>query len=103
LVLPKICRRFPWLELIWAAGGYNSWQVDAALAKVPRLRMEIVQRSDDRKRFVILPRRWVVERTLSWLARNRRLAKDFENLAETLATFVTLAYIQLALRRFARA
>src|SRR6202140_5629522 len=45
-----------------------------------------------------LPRRWVVERTFSWFGRNRRLAKDFENLAETLATFVTLASIQLALR-----
>jgi transposase len=48
-------------------------------------------------------RRWVVERTFSWFGRNRRLAKDFENLAETLATFVTLASIQLALGRLARA
>ena len=50
-----------------------------------------------------LPRRRVVERTFSWFGRNRRLAKDFENLAETLAIFVTLASIQLALRRLARA
>ena len=42
LVLDRIRRRFPWLEPIWADGGYNAWQVDAALAKVPRLRMEIV-------------------------------------------------------------
>jgi transposase len=47
--------------------------------------------------------RWVVERTFSWFGRNRRLAKDFENLAETLASFVTLASIQLAVRRLARA
>jgi transposase len=100
-VLDKIRRRFPWLELIWADGGYNAWQ--AAAAKVPLLRMEIVKRSDDMKGFVVLPRRWVVERTFSWFGRNRRLAKDFENLAETLATFVTLASIQLALRRLARA
>jgi hypothetical protein len=66
---------------------------------VPRLRLTIVNRSDDMKGFVVLPRRWVVERTFSWFGRNRRLAKDFENLAETLATFVTLASIQLALRR----
>jgi transposase len=45
----------------------------------------------------------VVERTFSWFGRNRRLAKDFENLAGILATFVTLASIQLALRRLARA
>ena len=79
----KIRRRFPWLELIWADGGYNAWQVDAAVAKVPLLRMEIVKRNDDMKGFVVLPRRWVVERTFSWFGRNRRLAKDFENLAET--------------------
>ncbi len=103
LVLDKIRQRFPWLELIWADGGCNAWQVDAAVAKVPLLRMEIVKRSDDMKGFVVLPRRWVIERTFSWFGRNRRLAKDFENLAETLATFVTLASIQLALRRLARA
>jgi transposase len=103
LVLDKIRRRFPWLELIWADGGYNAWQVDAAVAKVPRLRLEIVNRSDDIMDFVVVPRRWVVERTFSWFGRNRRLAKDFENLAETLATFVTLASIQFTLRRLARA
>jgi len=61
------------------------------VAKVPLLRMEIVKRSDTIKRFVVLPRRWVVERTFSWFGRNRRLANDFENLAVTVATFVTLA------------
>jgi transposase len=75
LVLDKIRRRFPWLELIWADGGYNAWQVDAAAAKVPLLRVEIVKRSDDMKGFVVLPRRWVVERTFSWFGRNRRLAR----------------------------
>jgi transposase len=103
LMLDKIRWRFPWLELILADGGYNAWQVDAAVAKVPPLRLEIVKRRDDIKGFVVLPRRWVVERTFSWFGRNRRLAKDFENLAETLATFVTLASIQLTLRRLARA
>jgi len=68
---------------------------------VPRLRLEIVKRSDDIMGFIVVPRRWVVERTFSWFTRNRRLAKDFENLAETLATFVTLASIQLTLTRFA--
>ena len=65
--------------------------------------MEIVKRSDDTKGFVVLPRRWVVERAFFWFGRNLRFAKDFENLAETLATFVTLASIQLVLRRLARA
>ncbi len=102
VVFDKIRQRFPWLELVWADSGYNAHQVKDAVAKVPRLRIEIVKRSDDMKGFVVLPRRWVVERTFSWFGRNRRLAKDYENLAQTLATFVTLAAIQLAIRRLAR-
>ena len=55
------------------------------------LRLDIVKRRDNTKDFVVLPRRWVVERTFSWFGRNRRLANDFENLAVTVATLVTLA------------
>jgi putative transposase len=102
LVLDKIRGRFPWLELVWADAAYNAHQVETAVAKVPALRIEIVKRTDDMRGFVVLPRRWVVERTFSWFGRNRRLAKDFENLADTLAAFATLASIQLALRRLAR-
>lgn len=74
----------------------------SAIARNPGLRIEIVKRSDHMKGFVVLPRRWVVERTFSWFGRNRRLNKDYENLADTLATFVTLACIQIAIRRLAR-
>lgn len=102
LVLHKIRQRFNWLELVWADGGYNARQVTEAVATQPSLRIEIVKRSDVIKGFVVLPRRWVVERTFSWFGRNRRLAKDYENLAATLATFVTLAAIQLGIRRLAR-
>jgi transposase len=56
--------------------GYNAWQVEAAVAKAPVLRLEIVKRNDDPKGFVVLPRRWVVERTFSWFGRNRRIAKE---------------------------
>jgi transposase len=97
LVLDKVRRRFPWLELIWADGGYNAWQIDAAVAKVPPRRLAIVKRSDDMRASSSCH----AERTFSWFGRNRRLAKDFENLAETLVTFVTLASIQLAIRRLA--
>jgi putative transposase len=103
LVFDKIRQSFNWLELVWADNGYNAHQVTDAVAKVPGLRVEIVKRSDDMKGFVVLPRRWVVERTFSWIGRNRRLAKDFENLADTLSAFVALACIQIALRRLARA
>ena len=103
LVLDRIRQRFPWLELVWADSGYNAHQVKDVVAKSPGLRLEIVKRTDDMKGFVVLPRRWVVERTFSWFGRNRRLAKDYETLADTLAAFVTLAAIQFALRRLARA
>ena len=102
LVLDKIRTRFPWLELVWADGGYNAHQVKDAVAAVPTLRMQIVKRTDDMSGFVVLPRRWVVERTFSWFGRNRRLAKDWENLAVTLHAFVTLAAIQIGIRRLAR-
>jgi len=59
VVFDKIRQRFPWLELVWADSGYNAHQVKDAVAKVPRLRIEIVKRSDDMKGFVVLPRRWV--------------------------------------------
>lgn len=102
LVLERIRTRFPWLELVWADAGYDARQVKAAVAKVPVLRMEIVRRNADQMGFAVQPRRWVVERTFSWFGRNRRLAKDFETLASTLATFVTLASIRLILKRLAR-
>ena len=102
LVFDKIRESFPGLELVWADGGYNAHQVQTAAAANPGLRVEIVKRSDDVKGFVVLPRRWVVERTFSWFGRNCRLAKDYENLAETLVAFVALASIQLGIRRLAR-
>ena len=102
LVLDRIRQRFAWLQLVWADSGYNAHQVKDAVARSPGLRLEIVKRADDRKGFVVPPRRCVVERTFSWFGRNRRLAKDYENLADTLAAFVTLAAIQFAVRRLAR-
>ena len=78
-------------------------QVERAVAAQPPLGVEIVKRPDDSSGFIVLSRRWVVERTFSWFGRNRRLAKDYENLADTLAAFMALTCIQLAIRRLARA
>lgn len=102
LVLARIRGRFPWLQLVWADAGYDARQVKAAVAAMPVLRMEIVRRSDDVKGFRVQPRRWVVERTFSWIGRNRRLAKDYEGIVATLTALVTLAAIRIALRRLAR-
>lgn len=103
MVLDRIRQRLNWVELVWADGGYNARQVELAVAKQPPLRLEIVKRPGDCSGFIVLPRRCVAERTFSWFGRNRRLAKDYENLAGTLAAFIALACIQLALRRIARA
>jgi len=73
-VLDRIRNRLLWLELVWADAGYDARQVKAAVAKLPVLQMEIVRRGDDQKGFKVQPRRWVVERTFSWIGRNRRLA-----------------------------
>ena len=71
-----------------------------ALAKIlPQLETEIVKRSDRTKGFVVLQRRWVVERTFAWLNRCRRLAKDWENLNCNALAFLRLASIRLMLRK----
>jgi transposase len=70
------------------------------LAKaLPGLSISIVKRSDTAKGYELLPRRWVVERTLTWLNRCRRLAKDFENLTAMAVAFISLASIRLMLRK----
>ena len=61
--------------------------------------VEIVKRSDQAKGFVVLPKRWVVERTFAWLGRCRRLAKDWENLNRRALAFLRLASIRLMLRK----
>src|SRR3546814_15307051 len=68
--------RFPWLRHVIADGGYASEKLRDALRRIGKWTVEIVKRSDTAKGFVVRPRRWVVERTLAWLNRNRRLAKD---------------------------
>ena len=63
---------------MFADGGYAGEKLASALAKIGTWTIEIVKRCDAAAGFVVLLRRWVVERTLAWLNRNRRLAKDFE-------------------------
>lgn len=63
--------------------------------------IEIVKRSELHK-FVVLPKRWIVERTFAWISRNRRLARDFERYAETVVAFIRLAMIRIMLRRLTK-
>jgi transposase len=101
-LLASIRKPFPWLRHVFADGGYAGTKLQTALAALGTWTLEIVKRSDAAKGFELLPRRWVVERTLAWLNRNRRLAKDFEALIETAAAWLMLASVKLLSRRLAR-
>ena len=91
---------FPFLKKHFADGGYQGPEFNQALAPVlPHLKAEIVKRSDHAKGFVVLPKRWIVERTFAWLNRCRRLAKDWENVNRKALAFLRLASIRLMLRR----
>jgi transposase len=79
------------------------WQkLKSALQTLGKWTIEIVKRSDTAKGFVLLPRRWVVERTVAWLNRNRRLAKDFEATIESATTWLYIASVKLMSRRLVR-
>ena len=79
LVMATLFGMFPFLKTLFADGGYQGPQFAKAIARVlPHLDVEIVKRSDRVKGFVVLPKRWIVERTIAWLNRCRRLAKDWE-------------------------
>jgi len=102
LVLDRRTRRlFPFIERIFADAGYQGAQAAAAIAKGGAWKLEIVKRSE-RHRFVVLPKRWIVERTLAWISHNRRLARDFERYARSAAAFLRLAMIRIMLRRLTR-
>ena len=102
LVLAEIVRRFPWLRHVFADGGYAGDKLRHALRRIGKWTVKIVKRSDTAKGFVVLPRRWVVERTLAWLNRNRRLAKDFEQTLASATAWLFIASIQLFTRRIAK-
>jgi transposase len=102
-VLPLLRRarpRFPFIERVFADAGYAGEKTAKAVAATGAWAIQIVKRTD-RHRFVPLPKRWIVERTLAWISHNRRLARDFERYARTVAAFMRLAMIRLMLRRLA--
>ena len=91
---------FPFLTRLFADGGYRGPQFQAAIGRIlARVKVEIVKRSDQAKAFVVLPKRWIGERTFAWLGRCRRLAKDWECLNRKALAFLRLASIRLMLRK----
>lgn len=102
-VLKDVRSQFVFIEKIFADGGYQGQATATAVAALGQWEIEIVKRSDQAKGFVVLPKRWIVERTFGWLGRCRRLAKHFENLTKSALAFLQLAMIRLMVRRLARA
>jgi putative transposase len=102
-VLTELAHRFTRLVRIWADGRYGGeliewvWQ----LRSYRRIHLEIVKRQAEHRGFVVLPKRWIVERTFGWLGRFRRLSKDYERLTDTSETMIYVAMTRLMLRRLA--
>jgi transposase len=101
LVLRSIRHLYPWLRHIFADGGYAGDKLRDALSRLGDWSLEIVKRADDAKGFVLVRRRWVVERTFAWLGRCRRLAKDFEASIASAVAWVLVAHIRLLTRKLA--
>jgi putative transposase len=86
------------LEATLVDGAYVGKVVDKASSDTG-LRVEVVKRSDGAKGFVVLPKRWVVERSLGWLNRDRRLSKDYERTVRSSESWIRLAFVERLLRR----
>ena len=98
MVLTKFKGRFPRLQRIWADGGYAGQLVEWAKTTGEWV-LDIVKRSDDAKGFEVLPKRWIVERTLAWINRDRRHSKDCETLPESSENMIYISMINLTLHR----
>jgi transposase len=98
LLLRRSRRLFPFVERIFGDAGYQGPKMAAIVARTGAWSLEIVRRSE-LHRLVVVPKRWVVERTFAWISRCRRLARDFERYARTVAAFIRLAMIRGMLRR----
>jgi len=102
--LEVLRHQFSRLRRIWADQAYAGPLVDwvRGLHIHRPMYLEIVPRSSVAKGFTVLPKRWIVERTLGWLNRYRRLSKDYELLMQTSEAMIRVAMIHLMVRRLAR-
>ena len=102
-VLKTVAKRYPILRHIFADGGYAGPKLREALKQIGHWTVQIVKRSDSAEGFEVLPRRWVVERTLAWLGRCRRLSKDWEKSMASAEAWVLIAHIRRVTRYLAKA
>lgn len=115
LLLAKISEGLPRMEKVWADRGYNGkigewieerlgWALE--IVKPPRRWVRVPANEEPPAYpagFIVLPRRWVIERTIAWIMRNRRMSRDYEFLAQTTEALISVAMIRLMLRRLAKA
>ncbi len=101
-LLAAVRYAFPWLRHVFADAGYAGDKLQAALKRLGKWTIEIVKRVQATPGFHLIKRRWVVERTIAWLNRNRRLAKDFEASIESALAWLMIASVKLVTRRLAR-
>lgn len=103
-LLEMLRHRYMRLRHIWADGAYAGPLVEWVKRLRPQrpIRLEIIKRSDVAKGFVVIPKRWIVERTFGWFNRYRRLSKDYELLMETSEAVIQVTMIHLMVRRLAR-
>ena len=100
LVMATLFGLHPFLRKLYADGGYQGPQFQSGLRQaMQQVEVEIVKRSDMAKGFTVLPRRWIVERTIAWLNRCRRLAKDWECLNRKALAFLRLDSIRFMVRK----
>jgi putative transposase len=99
-VLASVKERYPRLELIWADQGYAG-ELEIDILREEKVRLEIVSRPPEAKGFVLVKRRWVVERTFAWFGKYRRLSKDYEQIGDSAKAFIYTAMTQLMARRLA--
>jgi putative transposase len=103
-LLGMLRHRYTRLRHMWADGAYAGPLVEWVKGLRPRrpMRLEITKRSDAVQGFVVIPKRWIVERTLGWFNRYRRLSKDYEYHTETRQAMIQVAMIHVMIRRLAR-
>lgn len=102
-VLGAVRRKSPWVKMAFVDGGYAGDEAQRAAFEASRIHITIVKRTDKNiKGFIVLPKRWVVERTFGWINRSRRLSKDFEATIESALAWLLMALAGILIRRLAR-
>ncbi|MGY0063631.1 IS5 family transposase [Streptomyces sp. LZ34] len=100
-LLSRATRRHHRLKRVWADSGYTGMLVGWC-ARALNLILTVIRRSDGHKGFVVLPKRWIVERTFAWLTRSRRLARDYERLPESSEAMILWSMTMVMTRRLGR-